>query len=170
MSYALRTFAVRISYVICTHVVRMCPHDLCPSCPNANVRQLCVRTRTKCVRQNVRQNHAYDKIAKRTTILVCMSYADTRSAYDHRTDRAKNVVRYSYEVCTHSLRKMTVYWAHKNHTKCHQHKNVRTICVRHTYDYTACRTGSLRMSYVTLLLPWAQEEHVHQSLQVLRPR
>ena len=93
VSYALRTFAVRISYVICTHVVRMCPHDLCPSCPNANVRQLCVRTRTKCVRQNVRQNSAYDKMAKRTTILVRMSYADTRSAYDHRTDRAKNVVR-----------------------------------------------------------------------------
>ena len=134
VSYALRTFAVRISYVICTHVVRMCPHDLCPSCLNADVRQLCVRQRTRCVRQNVRQNSAYEKIAKRTTKFVRMSYAETRLAYDSRTDRAKNVVRYSYEVCTHSLRKMTVYWAHKNHTKCHQHKNVRTLSVRHTYD------------------------------------
>ena len=93
VSYALRTLAVRISYAVCTHVVRNFPHGPCPSALNGDVRQLCVRKRTKCVRQNVRQNHAYDKIAKRTTILVRMSYADTRSAYDHRTDRAKNVVR-----------------------------------------------------------------------------
>ena len=137
---------------------------------NDDVRQKCVRKRTTHVRTCVRQNHAYDKIAIRTTLFVRRSYAETRLAYDNRTDRAKNVVRYSYGVFTHVLRKMTFYWAHKNHTKCHQHKSVRTLSVRHTYDYSACRTGSVRMSYVKLLLLWLPEWSVHQSLQVWRPR
>ena len=170
---------VRTSYACCTYFVRY----LCacrthfPAWPMSKVPTM--PTYDNYAYESVRQasEHAYVKIM-RTTKSLCVrhySYACRTRKEDLRTTLVQTGQKMSYVdctlfICTHVLRKMSLYWAHKNHTKCHQHKNVRTICVRHTYDYTACRTGSLRVSYVTLLLPWAQEEHVHQSLQVLRPR
>ena len=121
-------------------------------------------------------DNTYDKFMRTTKSrnVRQYSYACRTRTQESRTTTVrtgpKNVVRYLYVSCTQFLRKMSVYWAHKNHTKCHQHKNVRTLSVRHTYDYTACRTGAVRMSYVSLLLPWPQGQHVHQSLQLLRPR
>ena len=120
--YVFRTLSVRMSYGISrmTHV---------------QVPYMTTYDNYAYERVQNAYDKTYDKImrTKKSRNVRQYSYACRTRTQESRTTNVrtgpKNVVRYLYVSCTQFLRKMSVYWAHKNHTKCHQHKNLRTLSV-----------------------------------------